>query len=129
MKLLNLILLLVGIGTIVACSQNSGGKLENINAKEFAEKTKSKNAVIIDVRTPQEVAQGYLEGTQYFFDINDPKFEEYINKLDKTKEYFVYCKSGGRGSRAAIILQNNGFTKVYNLSGGIGAWNGKLAFK
>ena len=53
---------------------------------------------------------------------NDDDFASQVEKLDKTKPVFVYCKRGGRSASAAEILKEKGFTKVYNLDGGITAW-------
>jgi rhodanese-related sulfurtransferase len=53
---------------------------------------------------------------------NSDDFASQIEKLDKTKPVFVYCKRGGRSAGAAEILKEKGFTKVYNLDGGITAW-------
>jgi len=81
----------------------------------------------MDVRTAGEVAQGYIQGATVFADINAANFQEELNKLDKSKPYLVYCKSGGRSSRAAQMMVDAGFTNVYNLNGGISNWTGPTA--
>lgn len=76
---------------------------------------------LIDVRTPEEYAQGHLKNS---VNINyyDNTFTEEMNKLDKSKELYIYCRSGGRSGKASKQLEKMGFTKVYDLQGGIINW-------
>ena len=93
------------------------------NAVEFkAAFEKEKDAILIDVRTPEEFKSGAIEKAVNI-DYNDPKFEEKIVHLDKKLPYYVYCLSGGRSSSAADLMRKNGFEKVVDLKGGILAWN------
>ena len=77
----------------------------------------NKELVVIDVRTPQEIAGGKIENALEF-NITDPAFTEKIKALDKEKEYVVYCKVGGRSAKAKTIMQSEGIKKVSNLVGG-----------
>lgn len=81
---------------------------------------------LLDVRTPKEVSEGKISGA-VSVNIYDADFAKQIDnlKLDKDKELYVYCRSGGRSSQAADKLSKQGFTKVYNVTGGITAWLGK----
>ncbi|MBX7226000.1 MAG: rhodanese-like domain-containing protein [Chitinophagales bacterium] len=83
-----------------------------------------KNEQLIDVRTPEEFASGHLQNA---VNINfySSDFKEQLEKLDKTKPVMVYCKSGGRSGKAAIILKELGFTIVYNLADGVEGWKNK----
>jgi phage shock protein E len=99
---------------------------KTINQEEFNKLAKDTNTVIIDVRTPGEISEGFIPGATLFFDYNDANFESNIEKLDKSKGYVVYCRSGGRSSKAAEILSQKGMKKVYNLDGGISNWTGEL---
>ena len=95
-----------------------------LDAKTFKEKfTSEPNAVLLDVRTPGEVAEGAIPGAMNI-DFSAPDFTEKISALDKEKSYFVYCKGGGRSSKTADEMKEVGFTKVYNLEGGYDAWVG-----
>ena len=100
--------------------------VKNIQQEEFLKLSKDTNTLIIDVRTPGEVAEGYISGTKYFIDFNGANFTSEIQKLDKSKSYIVYCRSGGRSSKTASIMIENGFQQVYNLSGGVMNWTGEL---
>ncbi len=126
MKSVSVIFSFVLLAFIGCGSSNNSGGYKNIGTKEFQQKINEKNVVVLDVRTPQEVADGYIKGTALFLDISNPDFEKNINSLDKTKTYLVYCRSGARSSRAAGYMTNNGFGNVYNLSGGILSWDGTL---
>lgn len=100
-------------------SQPAGGLLD---AKSFSEKAKStKDAVILDVRTPEEYREGYIDKAVNI-DFYDPAFKSELMKLDKTRSYFVYCKAGGRSASAAEMMRKEGFTKVFDLDGGITSW-------
>lgn len=107
-------------------TQNAAAEFKNISAGEFAKIKKDENAIVVDVRTPAEIAEGYITGATVFADINGNNFESEIGKLDKNRTYIVYCRSGARSSRASEYMINNGFTKVYNLSGGISNWPGDV---
>ena len=89
---------------------------------EFKSKLASTpKAVLVDVRTPEEVAEGMIEGA-INIDYNDDGFGEKIRSLDKTKPYFLYCKSGKRSGDAADEMEKLGFEKVYVLEGGTNKW-------
>ncbi|MDH4091366.1 MAG: rhodanese-like domain-containing protein [Cyclobacteriaceae bacterium] len=94
-----------------------------LDAKTFKDKVASAkgNAVLLDVRTPEEVAEGIIPGA-IIMDFRAPDFEDKISKLDKSKDYFVYCKAGIRSTKAVTLMESTGFTKVYNLDGGYDAW-------
>lgn len=76
---------------------------------------------IVDVRTPEEYVVSHLKGAQNICVTSDD-FKEKVKKLDKNKPVYLYCKSGGRSSRAAKKLKEMGFTKVYDMDGGITSW-------
>lgn len=94
----------------------------DLDASDFKSVINPSIGILLDVRTPQEVAGEHLKDAS-FIDVYDPKFADKINMMDKSKEIYVYCKGGGRSAQAADILLQNGFKKVYNLQGGIMAWN------
>lgn len=99
--------------------------VKTIDPVAFQTKINSlKNEQLIDVRTPEEFASGHLQNA---VNINfySSDFKEQLEKLDKTKPVMVYCKSGGRSGKAAIILKELGFTIVYNLADGVEGWKNK----
>ena len=95
----------------------------NIGASDFRQFINEKqSAIILDVRTPAEVTQGYISGATNV-DINSNDFTAKINQLDKSKPVLVYCRSGRRSAAAMRYMRDNGFSEVYNLNGGIIAWS------
>ena len=77
--------------------------------------------VTLDVRTPEEFAAGHIAGA-VDLDLNSTTFAADIAKLDPDVPYFVYCHSGHRSAQAVAYMQQQGFTSVYELQGGISAW-------
>jgi phage shock protein E len=69
----------------------------------------SQYAAVIDVRTPEETSLGYLEGAQ-LFDIQDGAFMANLATLDKSANYYVYCRSGNRSGQAIDVMKQAGFT-------------------
>lgn len=76
---------------------------------------------VIDVRTPAEFAGGHLPGATNI-DVNGGDFAAQIGKLPKTNTFLVYCHSGNRSAVATAAMEDKGFTRVYDLAGGITAW-------
>ena len=71
---------------------------------------------LIDVRTPEEVADGHLDGAVNL-DINAPDFEDRLDELDRDATYVLYCRTGNRSGQAAAIMDDLGFEAVYNIGG------------
>ena len=91
---------------------------ENLTAISFLEKFRNTpDAMLIDVRTPVEVAAGQLEGAVNI-DFISSNFTDLIGKLDKEKAYFVYCRSGVRSANACQKMHEMGFERLANLAGG-----------
>ncbi|MEY4904111.1 MAG: hypothetical protein RLZZ292_1926 [Bacteroidota bacterium] len=101
----------------INCSYGQTTVVTNMNVAEFVEKYKSTpQAQLLDVRTPAECAQSNIAAATKC-DFNDANFKQNATKLDKTKPVFVYCAAGGRSARASKILEELGFTKIFNLKG------------
>ncbi len=99
------------------------GQVVDIDVVQFKQMMSQPDVVVLDVRTPQEVAQGKITDDALNIDVtNKPLFEQEIEKLDKDKTYLVYCRSGHRSGIASQEMVRRGFKKVYNLKGGILAW-------
>ena len=107
-------------------AQQSAASVQTIQPNEVATIVQKEKALLVDVRTPEEIAAGVINGTTLFADIKAPDFETKIAALDKSKAYIVYCRSGVRSSEAAEYMRRKGFTRVYNLEGGILRWPSPL---
>ncbi|RIA10450.1 rhodanese-related sulfurtransferase [Flavobacteriaceae bacterium MAR_2010_72] len=84
------------------------------------------NAVILDVRTQAEVDEGIIPNAVHIDIYRGQGFIDDIEKLDKTKTYYVYCRSGNRSGQACAIMNQLGFEKAYNLMGGMLEWEGEI---
>ena len=94
---------------------------EDLDGKTFRTRYESTpKAKLLDVRTPGEFASGTIKGALNL-DVTSPQFQMALKTMDKDTPYFLFCRSGGRSGSACKQMADQGF-KVYNLSGGIGAW-------
>lgn len=93
----------------------------DVESDKFEELTKEKDVVILDVRSAFEFGGDKIAGAQNI-SYTSSGFKPYIEKLDKSKTYLVYCASGSRSAGAVNNMQKMGFEKVYNLKGGIEHW-------
>jgi len=102
--------------------------VENLDAKTFESRiAEDKDAVLLDVRTPMEHQMVRIPNS-ILIDINNPMFAQEVDKLDKNKSYYVYCRSGNRSYHAGNYMLKIGFEKVYNLEPGIIGWDGDKEF-
>ncbi|WP_038028838.1 rhodanese-like domain-containing protein [Thermonema rossianum] len=107
---------------LTACSGSSQSQgVKDLDAQAFAQQLKKEPGVVLDVRTPEEYSEGHLPNAQ-LLNFYDDDFRSKLQQLDKDKTYYVYCRSGGRSSRAVALMKELGFKKVYNLKGGIMQW-------
>ncbi|MGB2814659.1 MAG: rhodanese-like domain-containing protein [Dehalococcoidales bacterium] len=99
--------------------------LEDIGVQEAFELIQSNQGnpdfVIVDIRTPEEFNEGHIENSVNT-DFYSETFREELDKFDKSKTYFIYCRSGNRSGRAMPVMKELGFQEVYNLSAGIKEW-------
>jgi rhodanese-related sulfurtransferase len=116
----NIISTLLFSGIIVSCTAQTKNKL---TADEFEKEiTTKENIQILDVRTPKEFFEGHIKNALQA-DWNDKtEFERRLAFVDKNKPVYVYCLAGGRSAAAADKMRKEGYTNVYELSGGTNAW-------
>ncbi len=112
---------------LTSCNGQNSKAVQTIDAKTFADKLKLTETVqlstqLLDVRTPEEYNAEHIDKANNV-NWNGNNFVSEVEKLDKTKPVFVYCKVGGRSGQAANKLAELGFTEIYNLDGGIMKWN------
>ena len=103
-------------------SQQEQATLKTIPTQEFKNKiSQTQDAIIIDVRTPEEYAQVHIKSA-INIDFYEKDFPNKLEKLDKEKTYLIYCRSGNRSGQTLNLMRQMGFKKVYDLQGGIKAW-------
>ncbi|NBW70516.1 MAG: rhodanese-like domain-containing protein [Bacteroidetes bacterium] len=97
--------------------------VENITIEQAVKLMEDESVVILDVRTQQEVDQGFIEGAKHI-DFYAENFKEQIAALDTSATYLVYCRSGNRSGQASTIMTEDlNFKHVKNLLGGYQAWS------
>ncbi len=108
---------------LISCKDQTNTSFNSLDSKAFAEKLKTKkNPQLIDVRTPEEFEVEHIQNAKNINWKSDD-FVQKIEKLDKSKPVFLYCKKGGRSNKAALKLIELGFKEIYDLDGGIMKWN------
>lgn len=101
--------------------------MTNLSQQEWQEQLeKDSNAVIIDVRTDEELEEGFIKGAKQMNIQNSGAFYEEAQKLNPDKNYYVYCKGGGRSATACVLMNSLGIANTYNLEGGISEWTGEI---
>jgi rhodanese-related sulfurtransferase len=102
--------------------------MADLTQEEWAKKiSEDSNSVILDVRTPEEVEEGIIGDALHIDIYGGQAFVEALEQLDKSKNYYVYCRSGNRSGQACAIMNSLGFPNAYNLKGGIQEWEGDLS--
>jgi len=100
--------------------------MKNVNQTDWQELIKNNiNAVVLDVRTKGECAEGIIKNAIMIDFLDAPTFKSEIEKLDKSKNYYVYCRSGNRSGQACQLLDGLGVNNSFNLTGGMLAWTEK----
>jgi len=89
--------------------------------------TNDSNSVVLDVRTHEEVDFGMIPGAIHIDIYKGQGFIDEVEKLDKSKTYYVYCRSGGRSAQACTVMNQLGFNSAHNLLGGFNEWQGEVA--
>ncbi|MDM1072939.1 rhodanese-like domain-containing protein [Empedobacter brevis] len=129
------IALLTGLLFLSSCANQSPNiegkqaKQEEIlstldNASEV--NLKNKKNILLDVRTPEEFAEGHVPGA-INIDVKNSSFEKEIQKLDPKKNYYIYCKSGVRAKLATEKMQEKGFKNAKNFKDGMSTYQGTIA--
>jgi rhodanese-related sulfurtransferase len=120
--ILNLILCCI-IFSIQSCAQKPEGVVI-VDADSMKTLIKDEHAIILDVRTPEEYAEGHLPGA-INIDYRNEKFEEGLDTLNKDLVYDVYCRSGNRSLESTEIMKKKGFKNIYHFEGGFTEWEKK----
>lgn len=114
--------LLMALFCLSSCSPKPS--FESIDAARFAQEITKEQVQLVDVRTPEEYAQGHIPSA-INMNVNDATFDDMITTLDKDKTVALYCRSGRRSKLAAEKIANAGY-KVLELNEGILSWKGEI---
>lgn len=101
--------------------------MEDLTQEEWSEQlAQDDNAIILDVRTETEIADGIIPNAIHIDIYKGQLFIDKIEELDRSKNYYVYCRSGNRSGQACRIMEELGFEHTYNLEGGMLEWQGEM---
>ena len=101
--------------------------MADLSQQDWAGKlNEDEQSFILDVRTPEEFEAGYIPEAVNINIYEGQGFIDELGKLDKSKNYYVYCRSGHRSRQACALMNNMGFKQAYNLEGGILDWQGQV---
>lgn len=99
----------------------------NLNQNDWASQLEADaNAVILDVRTEDEWNDGYIPNAINIDIYKGQGFIYEVDQLDKSKNYYVYCKAGARSDQACQVMSQLGFENTFNLLGGFMNWRGEV---
>jgi rhodanese-related sulfurtransferase len=112
---------LLAVLGLAACSSSPAPSAQHLSPSAFASAMVVPGTVVLDVRTPTEFTTGHLPGARNL-DIESPGFATQLASLDKGATYAVYCHSGNRSGAALEQMAAAGFTHLYDLAGGLAAW-------
>ncbi len=116
-----LFLILMTMSAVQISGCNGNENIVSVPAPEFEKEIKADSVQLLDVRTPQEYAEGHIDGALNI-NLQSDDFQKMAEKdLSKDATILVYCRSGRRSMDAAEILTKLGY-KVVNLKGGIIEW-------
>ena len=105
-------------------AQDSEG-ITTVSAKQAADlidkHSEDKDFAILDIRTPGEFQSGHL-ARSIPIDFYSQSFADQLNRLDKTKTYLVYCRTGNRSTKSLELFKKLKFQKIYHMAFGISAW-------
>lgn len=110
--------------TLVAACQTkkSNATIEVIDKVYLTDEVLGQDVQLVDVRTPEEYEAGHIGDAVNYNIIDSELFLKQIDGLDKQKPVYLYCKMGGRSNRAAELMREQGFVKIYDYSGGYNDW-------
>jgi len=116
------ILLLV---SAVAMPVMGGSAVTNVSVGKaqtlLKERAGKADFVILDVRTPEEFAEGHIDGAVNL-DVQARDFEKKLRVLDRKKSYLVYCRTGNRSRKATVAMEALGFRSIFHMNEGIVKW-------
>ncbi|UCF09520.1 MAG: rhodanese-like domain-containing protein [Candidatus Bipolaricaulota bacterium] len=131
---LGLLLLAGALAAVTSCAESDGlstivGGLPAyglITAEQavrvLAALSEEPDFVLLDIRTPAEVAAGHLPGATQL-DFRSGTFADDLATLDPNATYLIYCRTANRTGQAYRMMSDLGFDKVYDLDGGITRWS------
>ncbi|MEO9954824.1 rhodanese-like domain-containing protein [Nonlabens sp.] len=120
-KLLNFIIVLLLALAFHSCKEEKSGTINKVSIQQAEEIIAVEGVKVVDVRTKSEFTEKHIKNAVNI-EVENDDLNSYLDTMDKTQPLLVYCNKGGQSARCAKILQDKGFTLIYDMKGGITKW-------
>ena len=117
-----ILIIMTFLSSLFGAKAQQVDSIKVLNATEYKTQVVNKDVQLVDVRTAAEFNQGALDNALNIDFFQKENFRSKMEKLDKEKPVYLYCRSGARSNKAATLLDKMGFTKIYDLKGGFLGW-------
>lgn len=108
---------------VQGCFNDQPGVIKQVSVEEAANMMELDKVQVIDVRSELQFTDKHLKNAVNI-EVENDDLNSYLDKLDKNEPLLIYCNKGGQSARCAQILQDKGFTLIYDMQGGISKWEG-----
>lgn len=115
------LLVIILIAAVVLIPTGSS-QINHLDTQTFSQDSTSNSYTLLDIRTIDEFNAGHIKGAKEIDYYQTQAFSDYLDTLDKSKKYLIYCHTGNRSGLALDIFRQKGFTNVSDLQGGYAAW-------
>lgn len=123
-KILLIVWLILLLAISAGCNHSNASQGGfNMTTEEALSLWQAGEAVIIDVRTPQEYQQGHIPDVPL---IPLDQLETRLSEVPSDRRVLLICRSGRRSAQGTNLLRSKGFEQVYNIDGGMLAWHGPV---
>ncbi|TXN37388.1 rhodanese-like domain-containing protein [Flagellimonas hymeniacidonis] len=106
-----------------SCQPEQESFIKKIDKETLIAEVMGKDVQLIDVRTPKEYSEGYIDDAVNFNFKDSIIFINQISTLNKEESVYLYCRRGTRSNNAALLLKSRGFKKIYDYTGGYQDWS------
>jgi len=121
-RLFSVLLMTIALSLSLSCQTSQEGTITKVTKTDLQKNVIGKDVQLVDVRTFEEYEAGHIDDAVNFNIIDSETFVSQISNLNQEEPVYLYCKMGGRSSRAAELLKEKGFKKIYDYSGGYNDW-------
>lgn len=120
--LLGISLLVIILIAAVVLMPTGSSQISSLDSQTFSKNVAFKDYTLLDIRTIDEFNAGHIKGAKEIDYYQTQVFSDYLDTLDKSKKYLIYCHTGRRTGLALEIFKQKGFKNVSDLAGGYNAW-------
>ncbi|AZQ44935.1 rhodanese-like domain-containing protein [Nonlabens ponticola] len=119
-NIIRAVLAIAFIIALVSCSKDAA-TVTQISVEEAETLIELDDVQLIDVRSAVQYDKKRLDGA-INIDVEDERFNRLLENMDKDEPVLLYCNQGNKSARCSQILEDRGFTKIYDIDGGLAKW-------